>query len=112
MDACINARLGNQAEALKTVFFQLCNLQEAPVTLMFVLDGPGRPEFNEAPGEAEAELAHLNKLGLTDAVITEESDAVVFGQARVPMLNNFVRDRSPSIGPGDTQLYLCDQSPI
>ncbi|KAK7027621.1 hypothetical protein R3P38DRAFT_3315205 [Favolaschia claudopus] len=32
-----------------------------------------------APGEAEAELAQMNKLGFIDAVITEDSDAFIFG---------------------------------
>jgi hypothetical protein len=33
----------------------------------------------QAPGEAEAELAKLNSLGIVDAVLTEDSDALVFG---------------------------------
>ena len=33
----------------------------------------------QAPGEAEAELAHLNKLGRIDAVLTQDSDSLVFG---------------------------------
>ncbi|KAK6984508.1 flap endonuclease GEN 1 [Favolaschia claudopus] len=33
----------------------------------------------KAPGEAEAELAQMNKLGFIDAVITEDSDAFIFG---------------------------------
>ncbi|KAJ7106638.1 PIN domain-like protein, partial [Mycena epipterygia] len=76
-----------------------------------VFDGLGRPEFKRgvrvsnnprwltarlqdlttafgyhfytAPGEAEAELAYLNKLGFIDVVITEDSDAVVFGAPHV-----------------------------
>ncbi|KAJ7143360.1 PIN domain-like protein, partial [Mycena crocata] len=96
---------------LRTLFYQLCNFQEAPVTPVFVFDGPGRPamkrgihvghhplwltdhfkrlirafgyHYHDAPGEAEAELAHLNKLGFIDAVITEDSDALVFGARTV-----------------------------
>ncbi|KAJ6600862.1 hypothetical protein B0H10DRAFT_1958552 [Mycena sp. CBHHK59/15] len=110
INACIQIHSGNQAAALKTLFYQLCNLQEAPVTPIFVFDGPGRPVFKrgvavshnqpwligplkdlltafryyfyeemQAPGEAEAELADLNKLGFVDVVITEDSDAVIFG---------------------------------
>jgi Holliday junction resolvase YEN1 len=33
----------------------------------------------QAPGEAEAELASLNKLGRIDAVLMQDSDALVFG---------------------------------
>jgi Holliday junction resolvase YEN1 len=33
----------------------------------------------QAPGEAEAELAQINKAGLIDAVLTDDVDALVFG---------------------------------
>ena len=33
----------------------------------------------QAPGEAEAELAMLNSLGVIDVVITDDSDAFIFG---------------------------------
>jgi 5'-3' exonuclease len=33
----------------------------------------------QAPGEAEAELAELNSCGIIDAVLTEDSDTLVFG---------------------------------
>jgi Holliday junction resolvase YEN1 len=32
----------------------------------------------QAPGEAKAELGSLNKLGQIDAVLTQDSDALVF----------------------------------
>ncbi|RDB24486.1 hypothetical protein Hypma_008531 [Hypsizygus marmoreus] len=78
-----------------------------PVTLVFVLDGPHCPSVkrscevkpvplwiasyleelvdafgffvHQAPGEAEAELAKLNRLGMIDAIITDDSDTLVFG---------------------------------
>lgn len=37
----------------------------------------------QAPGEAEAQLAHMNKVGLIDAVLTDDSDALVFGARTV-----------------------------
>jgi holliday junction resolvase YEN1 len=43
--------------------------------------------FVQAPGEAEAELAHLNCIGAVDAVLTGDSDAFVFGAMTV------IRDR-------------------
>ncbi|KAJ7347996.1 hypothetical protein DFH08DRAFT_155974 [Mycena albidolilacea] len=77
-----------QKLVLEKIFYQLCNLSLAPVTLVFVFNGPGRPSikrgtrvisrplwlidhlkkmityfgfhFYDAPGEAEAELAWLN----------------------------------------------------
>jgi len=33
----------------------------------------------QAPGEAEAELASLNALGLVDAIMTDDCDAFIFG---------------------------------
>lgn len=33
----------------------------------------------KAPGEAEAELALLNRLGIIDAVMTEDSDIFAYG---------------------------------
>ncbi|KAJ7802203.1 PIN domain-like protein, partial [Mycena olivaceomarginata] len=109
-----------QNAALKTLFYKLCNLQHAPVTAVLVFDGPGRPEvkrgtrravntplwltvplkelitafgyyFFTAPGEAEAELAQLNKLGFIDAIITEDSDPAVFGATCI------VRTSGPSM---------------
>jgi holliday junction resolvase YEN1 len=74
---------------------------------MFVFDGPKRPAFkrnkkthtgpgrndqlakelielfgfptHSAPGEAEAECAFLQRAGIVDAVLTEDSDALMFG---------------------------------
>lgn len=34
---------------------------------------------HQAPGEAEAELAQLNVAGVIDAVLTNDSDTLVFG---------------------------------
>jgi hypothetical protein len=34
-----------QKLALEKIFYQLCNLSLAPVTLVFVFDGPGRPSI-------------------------------------------------------------------
>ncbi|KAJ7501389.1 PIN domain-like protein, partial [Mycena galericulata] len=92
---------------LEKFFYQFCNFLLAPATYVFGFDGPGRPEmkrgtrvvhretellhhlkamivafgfyYYEAPGEAEAELAQLNESGYIDCIITEDSDALVFG---------------------------------
>ena len=37
----------------------------------------------QAPGEAEAELAFLNRAGLIDAVISDDVDTFVFGATMV-----------------------------
>jgi Holliday junction resolvase YEN1 len=38
---------------------------------------------SQAPGEAEAELASMSRLGIVDAIITEDSDAIVFGATTI-----------------------------
>ena len=37
----------------------------------------------QAPGEAEAELVALLKLHLVDAIISKDSDAIVFGATTI-----------------------------
>ncbi|KAF8177219.1 PIN domain-like protein [Pholiota molesta] len=90
------------------VFFKmLTEFIKAPVSLIFVLDGAARPPFkrghhvqdrpiwmmdlaielveifgyqiHRAPGEAEAELAELNRKGYIHGVISSDSDAVLYG---------------------------------
>jgi 5'-3' exonuclease len=39
--------------------------------------------LSQAPGEAEAELAQLSKLGKIDAVLTDDVDALVFGATKI-----------------------------
>ncbi|KAI0819165.1 PIN domain-like protein [Trametes gibbosa] len=88
-------------------FYHLAMLSERPIHLIFVTDGALRPAIKrkkhvkttphwlmegmrsfaiafgyswlKAAGEAEAELAKLNKLGIIDAVLTEDSNALLFG---------------------------------
>ncbi|KAI0327608.1 PIN domain-like protein [Cubamyces sp. BRFM 1775] len=101
-----HAQAGENPE-LRTLFYRLAMLAERPIHLVFVFDGPLRPPIKrkkqvkvaphwlmegmqrfidafgyawlEAAGEAEAELAQMNKLGIIDVVLTEDSDALVFG---------------------------------
>ncbi|THU85407.1 PIN domain-like protein, partial [Dendrothele bispora CBS 962.96] len=82
-----------------------------PVVLLAIFDGPKRPghkrdksvrsvphwmtartrDFLEAfghysitaPGEAEAELSYLNRIGHIDAVLTDDSDVLVFGAQQI-----------------------------
>lgn len=37
----------------------------------------------KAPGEAEAELAYLNRLGVIDAVLSDDVDTFLFGATMV-----------------------------
>lgn len=53
-----------------------------PVTYLQVLQKEG-VEFIIAPYEADAQLAFLSLNSVVDAVITEDSDLIVFGCSRV-----------------------------
>jgi Holliday junction resolvase YEN1 len=94
--------------AKKAMFYGICNLLRLNVELAFVFDGlnvplkhgqkTGRYKIDrrdrellkevlkhfgipaiDALGEAEAECCHLQKLGLVDAVWSQDSDCLVFG---------------------------------
>ncbi|KAG1741593.1 hypothetical protein EDD22DRAFT_307785 [Suillus occidentalis] len=91
---------------LRTLFFRLRVLLKLPLHIIFVFDGLTRlPDkghkvrhsphwltrdfqcmvdlfgfrWTEAPSEAEAELAAMNVRGIIDAVMTEDSDVLIFG---------------------------------
>ncbi|KAJ7198507.1 PIN domain-like protein, partial [Mycena pura] len=88
------------------IFFnKLCRFLYLPTKFIFVFDGTQKPsmkrnkrtqvqemwthvhplihafgfETHTAPGEGEAELAHMNSKGIIDAVLTMDGDAFVFG---------------------------------
>ncbi|KAF8221251.1 PIN domain-like protein [Tricholoma matsutake] len=101
-----HAQAGENPE-LRMLFYRLCYLLCHPITPIFVFDGPAWPaikcnmnviaqahwltgRFREfisvfgfhshmAPGEAEAELAYLNQANMIDAIMTDDSDALIFG---------------------------------
>ncbi|KAF8186238.1 PIN domain-like protein [Pholiota molesta] len=100
---------------------RLTEFIKAPVALVFVLDGPARPNYKRghqvrqqsiwwtdlaveliehfgywvhlAPGEAEAELAKLNSEGFIHAVITSDSDAYLFGTTMLLRRKDRAKDR-------------------
>nr|POE94430.1 flap endonuclease gen like 1 [Quercus suber] len=91
----------------KTILWRVLRLLKLNVQLLFVYDGPKRPwkrgkrgggrisfeltrllhtmfdhlkiPYHQAPGEAEAECAKLNRLGIVDAVWSDDGDAFMFG---------------------------------
>ncbi|KAJ7776381.1 PIN domain-like protein, partial [Mycena metata] len=101
-----HAQAGRNPE-LRALFHKVSVLNQAGVIAIFVKDGPKRPgvkrnkkvktqphwlitKFDEmielfgfysymAPGEAEGELARLSCEGTIDAVLTDDSDAAIFG---------------------------------
>ncbi|KAF5313491.1 hypothetical protein D9611_008632 [Ephemerocybe angulata] len=93
---------------LRPLFFRLAQLLKIPASFIFIFDGPNRPpkkrgitvqsqsevwwvddaqrmieafgfHVHEAPGEAEAELALLNRWEMIDALWTSDGDSMVFG---------------------------------
>ncbi|KAI0776802.1 hypothetical protein BD413DRAFT_668950 [Trametes elegans] len=104
-----HATYGREGEnpELRTLFFRCARLMSMPFLPLFVFDGPKRPEMKRgkritgknhwmvqgmqeiitafgfewrmAPGEAEAELAYLNRIGVIDAVLSDDVDTFLFG---------------------------------
>jgi Holliday junction resolvase YEN1 len=91
----------------KLMFYRICRFLTLNIQLISVFDGPGRPwkrggrgngkidygkrdllkdvlrsfgiPYHEAPGEAEAECARMQILGMVDAVWSQDSDCLMFG---------------------------------
>ncbi|KAF7306335.1 hypothetical protein MIND_00424700 [Mycena indigotica] len=92
---------------IRLIFFRLLTLLESCFHVVVVFDGPQKPnwmceakvdawverlkpgikeivealgfEWREAPGAADAELAHLNETGAIDVVLTDSPHACLFG---------------------------------
>ncbi|KAG5725110.1 Flap endonuclease GEN like protein [Termitomyces sp. T112] len=108
-----HAEYGREGEnpVLRTLFFRCATLMRSPFLPLFVFDGPKRPEWKRgkkidrsghklipgmkaiveafgfewrtAPGEAEAELAYLNRIGVIDGVLSDDVDNFLFGATTV-----------------------------
>ncbi|KAL5528396.1 hypothetical protein ACEPAF_7532 [Sanghuangporus sanghuang] len=112
---------GGENSELRLLFFRINSLIRLPLLPLFVFDGRwGRPkmkrgnrmgksgipdltrnmktlldifgiEWREARGEAEAELAFLNSVGVIDAIMTDDVDTFLFGA------NTVIRNPSLSL---------------
>ncbi|KAG1888233.1 PIN domain-like protein [Suillus subluteus] len=110
-----HAQSGENPE-LRTLMYKLITLANAPIHAHFVFDGEDRPTIKRgkhvqsaphwltqslqellqifgftwatAKGEAEADLAFLSKAGKIGAVLTEDSDALLFGAEKVLRLTD------------------------
>ncbi|KAF8064157.1 hypothetical protein FPV67DRAFT_204434 [Lyophyllum atratum] len=108
-----HAEYGKEGEnpVLRTLFFRCATLMHSPFLPLFVFDGPKRPdwkrgkkidrtshklipgmkaivesfgfEWRMAPGEAEAELAYLNRIGIIDGILSDDVDNFLFGATTV-----------------------------
>ncbi|KDR78909.1 hypothetical protein GALMADRAFT_64217 [Galerina marginata CBS 339.88] len=108
-----HAECGREGEnpVLRTLFFRCAILMRTTFLPIFVFDGPKRPKFKRgkrvsggshalvpgmkqiveafgfewrtAPGEAEAELAYLNNIGVIDAILSDDVDNFLFGAKTV-----------------------------
>ncbi|KAJ4466083.1 PIN domain-like protein, partial [Lentinula edodes] len=114
----VHAGYGKEGEnpELRTIFFRCAQLLSEGFLPLFVFDGPLRPgvkrgkrinkhgnklvtgmqamiesfgfEYRTAPGEAEAELAFLNRIGVIDGILSDDVDNFLFGAHTV------IRNRS------------------
>ncbi|KAF4971717.1 hypothetical protein FSARC_1516 [Fusarium sarcochroum] len=101
------AAQGGSNPELRNIFHRITRLLSYPVEPIFVFDGPYKPKvkrnklsgrgdsvanaqakrmirlfgcnIHEAPGEAEAECALLQRHGIVDAVLSEDVDTLMFG---------------------------------
>jgi len=122
---------GGTNPAIRTLFYRLVRLVGTPVQPIFVFDGPNKPVFkrnkrsgrgdgvataqakqlirlfgfavHDAPGEAEAECALLQKHGIVDAVLSEDVDTIMFGCTKT--LRNWSSEGKTSKTPTHVSLY-------
>lgn len=103
----LSSGIGGSNPAIRTLFYRLARLSSLAIEPVFVFDGPRKPGFkrnkrsiqgdrtsaalakrlinlfgfiaHDAPGEAEAECALLQRHGVVDAVLSEDVDTIMFG---------------------------------
>ena len=127
---------GGKNPELRTLFYKLLKFLALPIHPLFVYDGEQKPPFkrgkvakhprgnpivalsrtlidlfnfprHDAPGEAEAECARLQKAGVVDAVMSNDADALMFGSTFTLM--NFSREQSTGTTTATHVTLYCAQ---
>ncbi|KAK1832754.1 hypothetical protein QBC39DRAFT_348136 [Podospora conica] len=129
----IQAARGGSNPAIRTMFYRLVRMLGHSIEPVFVFDGPKKPEFkrnkrsgrgdgarvsdamakrlirhfgfigHDAPGEAEAECALLQRKGIVDAVLSEDVDTIMFGCGKT--FRNWSAEGSTSKTPTHVTVY-------
>ncbi|OAR02728.1 hypothetical protein LLEC1_07693 [Akanthomyces lecanii] len=122
---------GGTNPAIRTLFYRLVRLLAIPVQPVFVFDGANKPTTKrnkrsgrgdgvansqakrlirlfglpvlDAPGEAEAECALLQRHGIVDAVLSEDVDTIMFGCTKT--LRNWSSEGKTATAPTHVSLY-------
>ncbi|KAK3990511.1 hypothetical protein QBC44DRAFT_394474 [Cladorrhinum sp. PSN332] len=131
------AARGGSNPAIRTLFYRLVRLLTLAIHPIFVFDGPNKPLFkrnkrsvpkggatvatamakrmirlfgftiHDAPGEAEAECALLQREGVVDAVLSEDVDTIMFGCGMT--LRNWTAEGKSSGPPTHVTVYEADE---
>ncbi|KAK2629898.1 hypothetical protein QTJ16_000718 [Diplocarpon rosae] len=130
----IQSGQGGSSPAIRTLYYRLVRLLSLAVQALFVFDGPKKPKlkrnkkvshtgasgadnstkkllklfgfpYHNAPGEAEAECALLQRHGIVDAVLSEDVDTLMFGSGIT--LRDWSAEGSRGSGP-PTHVSLFD----
>ncbi len=125
------APLGGTNPAIRTLFYRLVRLLAIPIQPVLVFDGPNKPATKrnkrsgrgdgvansqakrlirlfglpvlDAPGEAEAECALLQRHGIVDAVLSEDVDTIMFGCTKT--LRSWSSESKSNTAPTHVSLY-------
>ncbi|KAL8353869.1 hypothetical protein RB601_003622, partial [Gaeumannomyces tritici] len=135
------AAKGGSNPATRTLFYRLVRLQSHSIQPIFVFDGPNKPTMkrgrrtggsrggavstaiakrlihlfgfytHDAPGEAEAECALLQRCGIVDAVLSEDVDTIMFG-CTCTLRNWFAEKEEGSSSGPPTHVTVYDSAAI
>ncbi|KJZ78795.1 hypothetical protein HIM_01568 [Hirsutella minnesotensis 3608] len=125
------AARGGTNPAIRTLFYRLVRFLGTPIQPIFVFDGPNKPAVkrnkrsgrgdgvanalakrlirlfgfmvHDAPGEAEAECALLQRHGIVDAVLSEDVDTIMFGCTKT--LRNWSAESKTAKTPTHVSLF-------